>query len=1482
MRRGQLQVETKRDCRVWIVASKSISGAVTLMSRLVIFFLVAASSAVFHLPRRVYARSTPEAFPDKSSPLEEKTEQVGILIIGAGLSGLSAAQRLAKYGLGEKLLVLEARSDIGGRVRARNLSSKDGKFAATISEGANWVVFNRGVVPKLGSDFGLETAQTDFLDILAVSRRPASVAVGQHQNDETANLSSLTTARAASANHDINLLPKQANTTESYNYRENYSIVYDSRHTKNPAFRQGSETVSTATKDVYMHLSEAAEQEIRDRREDVSLSASARSVGWFDFQGPMSSLKQALTVAFYNFENAIGPRETAFTQASPQGAGRCWFPHGGCQRPMFVPGELPRAIRRKFVSGEEFSSASSVGAGGEGYVGESAWSLASRIRLNERVLSIEVDPAGDDSSWVSALFSSVSGLDFEAKPVVVRVNRTTSFDANGEARSFELLKYRTSRVICTIPLSALQDAVERIFPSNAKLHVDDAGHDILDVSEQRSRPVGAVERSTISEQNSARSTTSKGSPEESEESFLPPLLRTSLPPTQLKALVHSETGILMNIFLVFREQDRWWGDQEFLLHADPRRRYPLWLNLMRDKYADARERVKRKLVAAQQGGLAQQHQRASPTAYASAENMVLAPGLQLLVVSVTDEEAERLEHLTDSQIEQELVDVYARFPSVKDFVRKTKSEVPRPIAIAVPRWRADPLFKGSYSTPLTGISHRDHSEICRTVVSSGPSDSSASESSRDRIWFAGEHCHSTHFATMDGAIFSGNDTATSLFRCLTSIGGNKCPSAVVTGQALWFGLFSLLGVVVVCGIVLGLWYYRRACTRVSCTRRVFRLRCGRRSFWRGRDEERLANAIAKGDVVVEDKKSADDVSESADRVGKISAARAFIKFSRASYYPAMAMRAPALQQFPLLLTLIVAETVCNMLLEHSVTKTRGLYGNQVRQLPCDPASLVIAAAFGGMLLQPILILIIGGFASNRQYFGSVVRVLQCTRHLFRSSSSSSVRSVMSHFLRHHCNRDTVLLCVSIVLQTTLLALAEFLDLAAIGYADVQFVVLFLPLEVAMLCVGLRFVALLDEGALGEQSHEPDHGSSRSEAEGDEVISAALDSREEDPLPQPRSAAGDLEAVELQNLSAEGSRAVGEGFSSPIPESAKRKQNDAPSEEHHEIMEPDEDPSPPLATQLICLSFTALSLLLLMRMLGEVSGETWIDGHGSGDGWRSSGAEGLCAGLLVLLGSTFRVIALCGLWKIANGAPLRRFVSSASSTPLASSASSTGRSDVDSPSGNMGVSLIISFAVFLLHFSRTLFSWLLYLPIASIVLRHDPLEQSPFRGWGHWEKGSSSYRDLDLLIPSIVALKILVETAKTGWAVSAVLGSSWCSSTSDSSSKAEVEEPTIKPSRGRSVEGINGSTNTAPTSSVSRGAAAPRVTRSFSVSVSVNIFLRYKLTVIGSVFVVGFQIFGSPFGIAQSSFEPARGWRRFEAWTLIMMIWLSAACGIMAG
>lgn len=76
-----------------------------------------------------------------------------VVVVGAGLAGLSAARTLADSGL--PVTVLEARQRIGGRVWSTNLSN------GTVAElGAEWIMEHDVTVAETAARFGIELAET--------------------------------------------------------------------------------------------------------------------------------------------------------------------------------------------------------------------------------------------------------------------------------------------------------------------------------------------------------------------------------------------------------------------------------------------------------------------------------------------------------------------------------------------------------------------------------------------------------------------------------------------------------------------------------------------------------------------------------------------------------------------------------------------------------------------------------------------------------------------------------------------------------------------------------------------------------------------------------------------------------------------------------------------------------------------------------------------------------------------------------------------------------------------------------------------------------------------------------------------------------------------------------------------------------------------------------------------------------------------------
>lgn len=88
--------------------------------------------------------------------------------------------------------------------------------------------------------------------------------------------------------------------------------------------------------------------------------------------------------------------------------------------------------------------------------------------------------------------------------------------------------------------------------------------------------------------------------------------------------------------------------------------------------------------------------------------------------------------LSDQQIEEE---VLSSLSSIFG------QEIPKPRQVVISRWGQDEFSKGSYSFNQLGSSPKHRRELARPL--------------KDRVYFAGEATHVEHFATAQGALFSG-------------------------------------------------------------------------------------------------------------------------------------------------------------------------------------------------------------------------------------------------------------------------------------------------------------------------------------------------------------------------------------------------------------------------------------------------------------------------------------------------------------------------------------------------------------------------------------------------------------------------------------------------------------------------------------------------------------------------------------------------------
>lgn len=79
-----------------------------------------------------------------------------VIVIGAGLSGLSAARRLMAEGV-TTVRVIEARDTIGGRMRRKEIVSPGGKKVAVLDLGGQWIGGTQTEIVQLVKDLGITT-----------------------------------------------------------------------------------------------------------------------------------------------------------------------------------------------------------------------------------------------------------------------------------------------------------------------------------------------------------------------------------------------------------------------------------------------------------------------------------------------------------------------------------------------------------------------------------------------------------------------------------------------------------------------------------------------------------------------------------------------------------------------------------------------------------------------------------------------------------------------------------------------------------------------------------------------------------------------------------------------------------------------------------------------------------------------------------------------------------------------------------------------------------------------------------------------------------------------------------------------------------------------------------------------------------------------------------------------------------------------------
>ncbi|KAI9140243.1 hypothetical protein BKA69DRAFT_1029651 [Paraphysoderma sedebokerense] len=188
--------------------------------------------------------------------------------------------------------------------------------------------------------------------------------------------------------------------------------------------------------------------------------------------------------------------------------------------------------------------------------------------------------------------------------------------------------------------------------------------------------------------------------------------KPKLPDWKIEAMYSFRMAVYQKIFLTFPQ--KFWAHSEITLHASERRGYfPVWQNMNAKGYFPPMD------------------------------------GKYLFMVTVTDEEAKRLERKDDETIKKEIMQV----------LREMYGEnIPDAIDITVPRWWNDELFHGSYTNWGIGFSESQHDNLRAPLL--------------NRVFFAGEASSPRYNGHVHGAYFTGREMATNVASCIDG----SCPS----------------------------------------------------------------------------------------------------------------------------------------------------------------------------------------------------------------------------------------------------------------------------------------------------------------------------------------------------------------------------------------------------------------------------------------------------------------------------------------------------------------------------------------------------------------------------------------------------------------------------------------------------------------------------------------------------------------------------------
>jgi polyamine oxidase len=123
--------------------------------------------------------------------------------------------------------------------------------------------------------------------------------------------------------------------------------------------------------------------------------------------------------------------------------------------------------------------------------------------------------------------------------------------------------------------------------------------------------------------------------------------------------------------------------------------------------------------------------------------LLIHPFLQRITPKIQGDFSERIESLSDTQIQSEIMSVLSKmYP---------RNDIPAPLDFYFERWHKNPRFYGSYSNWLPSFFEERHKNVKKRV---------------GRVWFAGEHTSAKHFGFLHGAYIEGQNVAMEVGRCI--------------------------------------------------------------------------------------------------------------------------------------------------------------------------------------------------------------------------------------------------------------------------------------------------------------------------------------------------------------------------------------------------------------------------------------------------------------------------------------------------------------------------------------------------------------------------------------------------------------------------------------------------------------------------------------------------------------------------------------------